>query len=145
MNVEIDFTNIDEEEALKFCEWLIPKIQEYLYASIDDRILARFDAYLNSSDIIQWQFQPQIIRTKNILIGASYNLIVKKYPTYYDIVINPNINIPNSYAKFIDIVSLIDKGNLMLQPYPIFSDTMEYFAENIDMYFKDFIEETNGN
>lgn len=151
MTLEVEYNDVDKKVAYDFCKWLLPQIQEYIYAGSDDRKLAAFDFYLNTNDIIQWQFQPQMIRTKNILIGASYNLIIKDYSDYYEISIDPNINIPNSYAKFIDIVSLIDKGNIDIPPYPIFTDAMEYFADNLQMYYDLYIEETskaketNGN
>ena len=145
MNLEIEYNDLDKDEIYNFCNWLIPRIQEYLYANIDDEKLARFDAYLNSNNTNRWQIIPQIVRTKNILIGAVYNLIVKSYGNYFDIQIDPNINIPNSFAKFIDIVSLVDKGNLLLAPYAIFSDTMNYFADNINIYFKEFIEGEDVN
>lgn len=145
MNLEIEYGDLDKDQIYKFCNWLIEKIQQYLIANINVDILARFDSYINENDLIIWVGNPRIARTYDIIVGALYNLEIKDYNDYYDITINPNINIPNSYAKFIDIVGLIDKGNLMLSPYPIITQTMEYFADNLKDYYEIYLEEIDGN
>ncbi len=134
--------NIDNSN--KFCEWLIPKIQNYLYQNIDDRKLEKINLYLNENKLILFNYNEyRIISAKNILLGGIYNLRVRISGNNSFIEIDPSVIIPNTSAKFIDIVKLINFGNLDLQGYRIISDTMEYFAENINLFYNQFLKENN--
>ena len=130
--------NIDLDD---FCEWLIPQIQRYLIASIDDNHLIRWDYYLNlgSTFLKTYRFD-RPVSSKEILIAGSYNLIVKKQPEQYTIELNMNTIIPNSSAKFINVISLINNGNLSMQGYNIYTQVMDYIANNIDYYFKAYTQ-----
>lgn len=140
MNLVID--NPDNLDLDIFCEVLIKSMQNYLASEIDEDQLIRFDAFLNNNNIINYVDKSnRLLSTKAILIGSSYNLIVVKNKTNYTIELDPNVNIPNTYAKFIDIVKLINYGNLGLPAYPIYDNMMNYFADNIEDYFKIYLEE----
>jgi hypothetical protein len=84
-----------------------------------------------------------MISAKNILIGAVYNLRIRDTFNNIIIEINPNAMIPNTSAKFIDIVKLINYGNLSLQEYPIMDQIMNYFAININSYYNKYLKEAN--
>ena len=140
MNLVID--NPDNLDLDIFCEVLIKSMQNYLASEIDEDQLIRFDAFLNNNNIINYVDKSnRLLSTKAILIGSSYNLIVVKNKTNYTIELDPNVNIPNTYAKFIDMVKLINYGNLGLPAYPIYDNMMNYFADNIEDYFKIYLEE----
>ena len=135
---------IDNPENLDldgFCKWLIPQIQRYLEASIDDNHLIRWDYYLNmgSTFLKTYRFDRQV-SSREILIAGSYNLVVKKQPTQYTIELNLNTIIPNSSAKFINVITLINNGNLSMQGYNIYTQVMNYIADNIDYYFKAYLQ-----
>ena len=138
MNLHI--SNEDELDLNEFCNWLIEQMQIYMQSNIDERQLARFDAFIFNNQIIRTiDNSNRYISCKSILIGSTYNLIFEKTSNEYIISINPNINIPNTYNKFIDIVSLIDSGNLSLPSYPIYSDMMEFFAKDLQLYYEEYI------
>lgn len=143
MNLNITYSKYDKESVYKFCEYLIPKIQQYFIDNLNPKKLIKFDKYLNGYDLIRFRYKKSIISTENILIGAIQNLIIKSYPNNYSIEIDPNITIPNTYAKFIDIVTLVDRGNLSLSPYPILTDTMDYIAANMKQYIEMYLREGN--
>ena len=135
-----------------FCSYLISEMIEYIDNTINDNQLIRFDSYINNNLKIRFIDKfPRLLKSRDILITAVQTLYYVKQGNDYIIKINPNNFIPNTYAKFIDIVSLIDKGNIDIPPYPIFTDAMEYFADNLQMYYNLYIEdtskakETNGN
>lgn len=138
MNLHI--SNKDELNLNGFCNWLIEQMQIYMQSNIDERQLARFDAFIFNNQIIRTiDNSNRYISCKSILIGSTYNLIYEKTSNEYIISINPNINIPNTYNKFIDIVSLIDSGNLSLSSYSIYSDMMEFFAKDLQLYYEEYI------
>lgn len=136
--------NSENLDLDKFCNWLITCMQNYMRTAIDDRKLKTHDLFLNQDGKINFVVkQPFILSAKNILIASTYNLIVNKIQNQYVIEIDPNINIPNTYAKFIDIVKLINYGNLNLSAYAIYTKMMNYFAENLQEYYNQFIEGGN--
>lgn len=117
-------------------------MQKYMEIYLDERQLARFDAFLNNESIIMFTDKAsRYVSTRNILIGGVYNLIVEKVQNSYNIKIDPNINIPNTYAKFIDVIKLVNNGNLSLAAYPIYTDMMNHFAENLQDYYGDYLED----
>ena len=133
-----------DKDLTNFCNWLIPKIQEYFIDSINVKKLELYNIYLNGNKVILFDYGgKRILSAKNILIGGIYNLIVKRTINKFIIEINPNIFIPNTSAKFIDIVKLINFGNMSLQGYPVVTETMDYFANNINKYYNEFLEEDN--
>lgn len=139
MNLEIK--NIENLDLDEFCEYLIERMQEYIVTSIDERQLERFDEYLNNTDTIRFTGgRKGYISAKEILINSTYNLITKKVDNEYNIEIDKNKYIYNTNAKFIDIVKLINYGNLSLAPYPIYDRMMNEFAENIQELWDDFIK-----
>lgn len=135
--------NIDSDKDItNFCLWLIPKIKEYFVNSIDDRKLEKYNIYLNANKIVLFDYsEKRLISARSILIGAIYNLHLKHNLNHYVIEINPNSTIPSTSAKFTDIVKLINFGNMSLQGYQIVSDTMNYFANNINNYYNSYLEE----
>ena len=135
--------NIDSDKDItNFCLWLIPKIKEYFVNSIDDRKLEKYNIYLYANKIVLFNYnEKRLISARNILIGAIYNLHLKHNLNHYVIEINPNSTIPSTSAKFTDIVKLINFGNMSLQGYQIVSNTMNYFANNIDNYYNSYLEE----
>lgn len=138
MNLHI--SNEDELGLDGFCNWLIQQMQIYMQSNIDERQLARFDAFIFNNQILKTTDKTdRYISCKSILIGSTYNLIVEKTANDYTICINPNINIPNTYNKFSDIISLIDSGNLSLPSYPIYSTMMEFFAKDLQLYYEEYI------
>lgn len=136
---------IDKQEGIDlvpFCNWLIPKIQEVLVDEINENKLIKIDLFLNEHKLLYFNYnEDRVISSKNILIGAIYNLHIQDNQNEVVIEINPNTIIPNTFAKFIDIVKLINYGNLSLQGYPILDITMEFFAENIDFYYNEYLKE----
>lgn len=143
MNLVID--NPDNLDLFNFCNWLIPKIRGHILNSINKKLLIKWDKFLNSSNILQFNkgFN-RPLSTKDLIIASLYYLRVSKNANNsYIIEIDPNRNIPNSSAKFINIIKLIDKGNLSISPYNIITKTMNYFANNLQDYYQSYLEEAN--
>lgn len=140
MNLVIN--NPESVDLTEFCNWLIIHMQEYIRKYLNEKHLIRVNEYLNTDLTFKTIYQVLTpLSAKDILIGSTYNLRVKKQLDRYIIEINPNITIPNTSAKFINIVKLINDGNLIINGYPIYDEMMQYFANNIDYYFNEYLEE----
>lgn len=130
--------NSDSKDLDEFCVWLINKMQEHISYFINDGQLIRWDAFINSNNILGTDIAIDI---KSVLIDATYNLIYKKDSlNNYNIAINPNAVIPETSAKFINIIQLINYGNLQCQPYSVFDDLMNYFADRLEYYYDMYLE-----
>ena len=127
-----------------FCSYLISEMIEYIDNTINDNQLIRFDSYINNNLKIKFIDKfPRLLKSRDILITAVQTLYYIKQGNDYIIKINPNNFIPNTYAKFIDIVSLINYGNMQLQSYPIIDEMFDYFAANLNQYYNDYLKENN--
>ena len=127
-----------------FCSYLISEMIEYIDNTINDNQLIRFDSYINNNLKIKFIDKfPRLLKSRDILITAVQTLYYVKQGNDYIIKINPNNFIPNTYAKFIDIVSLINYGNMQLQSYPIIDEMFDYFAANLNQYYNDYLKENN--
>ena len=127
-----------------FCSYLISEMIEYIDNTINDSQLIRFDSYINNNLKIRFIDKfPRLLKSRDILITAVQTLYYVKQGDDYIIKINPNNFIPNTYAKFIDIVSLINYGNMQLQSYPIIDKMFDYFAANLNQYYNDYLKENN--
>lgn len=137
--------NPDGLDLTNFCNWLISIMQEYMSKNIEEKKLVQWDNYLNN--IIKLKSTDNITRaisSKNILVASTYNLIVKKSNSQYEIALDPNTNIPNYYAKFIDIIKLINYGNINTQPYPIYDYMMDFMADKLIDYYQIYNELEEG-
>lgn len=132
-------------ELYNFLKWLPNKMADYLIENIDSRKLIYFDEYINSDNIIKWRSErlKHILTSKDILIAGTYNLTIDHNNNSYTIRLNPNAFIPDTYAKFINIINLINYGTLTLFAYPIYDKMMEFFAENIQSFYQVYLEESN--
>lgn len=121
-----------------FCNWLITQIQSYIKLNLNNKKVERFDKYINENIPMQ---PKRILTTAELISAASYNLVVNKIQNNYIIQIDSNVFIPNTFAKFINIMQLINYGNLVLPPYPIWTETFNYFADNINKYLEIYLKE----
>lgn len=123
----------------------IEKIKEYFIEILDQTQLNRIDDYLkNHKNVLHYnQFykKEKKIFSRDILIGAIENLKYQKSGKIYRIFINPNAVVPNTTTKFETLLCLIDKGNLELSPYSVWSDTIDYFCRIIPDLYRKYTEE----
>lgn len=141
--IDNEDTDIDLTE---FCNFLIDKMKLYMSGNIIESKITSFDIYLNDpeSKAISWinEDEKYIISTKKLLISSIYCLEVTKYENTYKIALNNDQYIPNTSAKFIDIIKLINYGNTLLFAYPIYDDMMKWVSDNLNSFYKTYLEET---
>lgn len=133
------------EEIDWFLDLVIEKMQKYIYDNIDDRHVERFDQYLSAHpEFIQYAYgfgRKTPPSTKDILIGASNNLVARKSGNnQYQILINPSANIPNTVTKYESIIAFIDKGNMDISPYELWSNMIDHFCEEMPTLYREYGE-----
>ena len=99
--------------------------------------LAKYNEFIDEN-VARIDDKETILPIRDILILSTYYLTYKQLPNSYVIELNPNVNVPNTYAKFIDIVKLVNYGNLSLPAYPIYDEMMDYFADKIVYFYKEY-------
>ena len=117
-----------------FIEWLKVKIRNKILADVNLKKLENWDNFFNNQSMYKSIYKKKILTSDIILAGAS-NLDYVKSESNFWIRINPNIYTPGLDKVKLDVIcKLINYGNRDLVGYPIFTDTFEYFAENINEY-----------
>lgn len=142
MSIYLEIQNVDNLDLDKFCEYLIGMMREYLLTEIDKMQTKRFDDYIKEKGIIKSIYRNgKTPMVKDILVASTSHLIVNKVNSNYIIKLNPNAKIPNTSAKFIEIIKLVDEGNLEVKRYPIYSDMTDFFAKNLYYFYNKWLGE----
>lgn len=117
-----------------FIEWFKIKIRNKIVADVNLKKLENWDKFFNNQSMYKSIYKKKISTSDIILAGAS-NLDYVKSESNFWIRLNPNIHTPGLDRIKLDLIcKLINYGNRDLVGYPIFTDTFEYFAENINEY-----------
>lgn len=130
---DLDIPNLED-----FINFLIEKIKLYFLGILDSKLLIQFDNYFNSNPEILGIQNKKIFSTRDGVIGAIYCLTYIKNGKNYIIKIDPNQVMRNTTAKFIDIAKAVNYGVLGVGKYPIFTDSIDYVANNIYSYLQEY-------
>ena len=135
----LEIINKDGFDLDSFCEYLIKQMQDYMKSETrkNYKRLAKYNEFIDEN-VVRIDDKETILPIRDILVLSTYYLTYKKLSDSYVIELNPNINVPNTYAKFIDIVKLVNYGNLSLPAYPIYDEMMDYFADKIVYFYKEY-------
>lgn len=136
MNLLIE--NKDNLDLIPFAYWLQGKISKYLDDNIDEAKLNVIQAYVDMNDIIKHKDKKTHITLRDILIIAPYNLIVSQVDSFVDMHIDPKMLAPFTWTPLIDIIQLINYGSLSIDAYPIWSYTLQFFADNLQEFYEQF-------
>ena len=99
-------------------------------------------SYINSGDVINFtRRKDRYIASRDILIGAVYNLQILDNKINTIIQINKNAYIPDTYNNYYSLVKLINYGNLSVSPYKIWDDTLDWINDHLGQYLEEFLEE----
>ena len=104
----------------------------YLSIILDMKKLIVFDEYFESEEF--GNDTKVKIDSKRVVLMGMTNLSHKRYDTYTQLFINPNTLYPGTSFKVVDLCKVINFGTLSVDGYPIFTQTFDYFSQNIDKY-----------
>ena len=143
MELNLDLENVPEEYRKIFCEYIIKQIQELIVQSKEQTRYKAMEDYLYDNQLIDWlQNRNQYISVYELYRLASNNLKVKEIDKEnYELYIDPNVNIPNSYTTLYSIISLLEYGTLSIRKCGTLSETLEFVIKNLDTYYQKFLME----
>ena len=143
MELNLDLENVPEEYRKLFCEYIIKQIQELIVQSKEQTRYKAVEDYLYDNQLIDWlQNRNQYISAYELYRLASNNLKIKEIDKEnYEIYIDPNVNIPNSYTTLYSIISLLEYGTLSIRKCGTLSETLEFVIKNLDTYYQKFLME----
>lgn len=143
MELNLDLENVPEEYRKIFCEYIIKQIQELIVQSKEQTRYKAMEDYLYDNQLIDWlQNRNQYISVYELYRLASNNLKIKEIDKEnYEIYIDPNVNIPNSYTTLYSIISLLEYGTLSIRKCGTLSETLEFVVKNLDTYYQKFLME----
>ena len=137
MNLFIE--NKDKIDLSSFCNWLISYMQENSVAFVDSNKLTTYDNLLSSS--INWLYTERIMKAINLYKSSFFILKWKQVGDSFEIIFDENINIPNSNTRYIDMIKLINFGNLSIGGCHIYDKFMEKIAVDLPIYYDMYLEE----
>ena len=121
-----------------FCEWLVSRISTKLIANLDRKKLSTWDKYINDSDEFKKLYNKTYSAEKIIYFAAS-KLVFNNIDGKITIELDPNVIIPGfDRLKLITFCKSLNYGSLKIKGYPIFTDTFNYFKENITQYVRNY-------
>lgn len=106
-------------------------MQKWLYINIDISKLVQAQSFIELVD--------KNINLEDVFYFSLNCLTVKKYDSKLEIVFNESIKIPQTNIKLIDVIRLINFGNIIVAPYPIYTNMFNYFNKNINVYYDRYI------
>lgn len=117
-----------------FIMWLKVKIRDKILSDIDSKKLINWDKYFNNNNVYKSIYKKKI-SSLDIVTAGAVNLDFTKSESNFLIFVNRNISAPGlDRIKLETVCKLINFGDLETKGYPIFTDTFEYFAKNIQDY-----------
>ena len=115
---------------IHFARWLCYRIRFHVIHIIDHRKLKSWDEFFESSLKLP-------VKSHQVLVESAKNLRVKRLPDKIVIYMNKNCFMPGlDRVRVYPLLKLITFGNLSVRAYPIFTNTLQYFADNINEFVR---------
>ena len=122
-----------------FIDWLKIKIRDRFLMELNIEKLKRWDEFFNSNPVYKSIYKKRI-NTKDLLVAGILNLECTQANSSYILSINQNAYVPGlDRIKIATVCKLVNYGNLEISGYPIFTDILEYFADNIVEYVDRYV------
>lgn len=121
-----------------FIRFLKERARIILTAILDKDQLKRWDDYLSKCDLgcVRKRDGRCIVPSAyNILVSGISNIKVRESTDSYELYIDPNAVLSGTAAKIIEIVGLINTGNVEMSPYPVYDKVWEQLKRNFISYY----------
>ena len=142
MNLVLNLYNIDKKYQIPFCKYIIKKLIQIIEFDTNFSKYIKLEEYINTNDIIKYQVRNQFISIYDLYRLAVNNLkLVNNDINVFEIKLDTNINIPNSYTKLYSVISLCEYGNLSIKGNNILNNLFTKIAEDLTKYFNMFMLE----
>ena len=134
--MRLEIHDPEQELDRDFGHWLCSRIRQHFLASVDVNKLKQWDNFFETSDVYV-NIYGVPVKAYAILLESVKNLTVSKLPDKMVISVNRNQSMPGlDRVKTYTLLKLVTFGNMSISGYPVFIDTLQYFADNIN----DFVD-----
>lgn len=133
--LQFQITNLTEDERQlipDFCEWLCTQLYSTIDTKINRRKIQLRMKYLMSVSWIQWNKSKKYETTVLNIMQAIYESFtyVPKKDNIYEIKIDDNILIPNSYTSISRLIRFLNYGDINNKATGIFTKLEQNFDFN---------------
>lgn len=138
MNLSVKST--DDE----FLIYLIDLMRQWFITNLDEDKLIQIEEYVNSTPRYKSIYRKHI-NLKDICYSGIENLRYFKFSGNSVIQFDYNISVYGlNNIKLIELLALVNYGNLLVKPYPVFNNMFSFFNKNINYFWNRFLEERNN-
>lgn len=135
MNLILDA--IPKKEQEDFCQYIIEELRKLVLNKYDKDRAKLIEEYINKSNIIKQRINKKeyfsVYDLYRLALQALEVKLIKN--NIYQIKINNQIVIPNSYTNLYSIISLLEFGTLSVRKYGLLSECMEAITNNLTTYY----------
>lgn len=137
----VDSRDEKERQVEKlFCESMKKTLISHMRKNISVKKLQMREDLMLSTTAIDWVKKPKHIDMSyvlNVILSNVECIKIEKTHTY--IIKFKNVNFPNTYNTIDNIVRFLDKGNEEFPAMYVFSNILNSFENNINVYWKTFV------
>lgn len=124
-----------------FVNFIIDSMYEYLSDNLDPDRLVQAQLFVDSVNLYKSIYIPKIhvfsICRYPVFKTIAYNL-------FYKVEFDTNALVYGTLIKSVDIINLVNFGNMSVQPYPIFTQMFDYFNTNLSYLYNQFTFNIGG-
>ena len=122
-----------------FVNYLIDKkIQSWLSENIIKERLVPAQSYVAIEPKYKSIYAP-VINLYFFSLSCYAIIKVKKYSQFFELVFDEDAIVYGINVKSIELINLINFGNMSVTPYPIFTEMFDYFNQNIEELYEEYL------
>lgn len=112
-------------------------IPQWIGDNLDINKLSPAQEYVDTTNEYKSIYTPRI-DLSGLCLSCSSIIKIEDYNTYFELVFDNNATVYGTLIKTIDIFNLINYGNIVVKPYPIFDYMQNYYNSNIEELFDSY-------
>lgn len=112
-------------------------ISQWIGDNLDIEKLSPAQEYVDTTNEYKSIYTPRI-DLSGLCLSCSSIIKIEDYNTYFELVFDNNATVYGTLIKTVDIFNLINYGNIVVKPYPIFDYMQNYYNSNIEELFDNY-------
>ena len=124
---------VDADLGLSFISYLIEQISIWLQNNVDEDRLKSLQEYVDTEPKYKSIFTSKI-NLYDLCLNSFLVLGATKYKYFYELEFDRNSIVYGTNIKTTELINLINYGNLVVKPYPIFSEMFGFFTKNLSIF-----------
>lgn len=127
----------------QFNEYLINEMFVFLSENLNRDRLIMAQEFVELEQSMKSIYRPNI-DLYQICLSSPYNLKINRYLQHTEFVFDNNSLIYATTIRVVDIINLVNYGNGVVRPYPIFDEMFDYFNTHIDNIYNNYLFSIGG-